>query len=233
MAKAATKIVEDAITEQVCAIEAPDMRVIEIPIEGTAALMMNRFSSKMKDKLLAEHVAGSAAKQKGKAKPAKDVMALFQNARYTCTPPGSRPWDGIPCSSIRNALVRCCSIVGFHMTAAKQSIFILAEGADDLEKLPLVKIISDPPEVDERIVRNANKQPDVRIRPRYNEWRMNIRVRYDASIFTAKDIVNLMMRAGIQNGLGEGRPFSKLSTGIDLGTFRVLEEGDKVVAIRQ
>ena len=152
---------------EVFAIEAPNMRVIEIAIKGTAALMINRFSSKMKDKMLADHVAGSAAKQKGRAKPAKDIKELFNNARYVCTPPGGKPWDGISCGALRNALVRTCSIVGFKMTSAKQSLFILADGEDDLEKSPLIRIITDEPaKVDERIVRNANGQPDVRIRPR-------------------------------------------------------------------
>ena len=49
-------------------------------------------------------------------------------------------------------------------------------------------------------------------------------MRYDADQFTAVDIANLMMRVGVQVGIGEGRPDSKTSTGMGWGTFEVINE---------
>ena len=218
--------------EQQFTIRPPDFRVLELEIIGTAPLMMNRFSQKMREKMLADHVAGSAQKGKVKGKPAKDVNELFNNARYV----SHEGWDGILCASLRNALIRTCSIVGFKMTSGKQSIFILPDGFDAKEGVPLVRIHGDvvqhkattnpTPILDDRIVRNANGQPDVRIRPRWDAWRLVVRVKYDADVFQAQDVVNLMSRAGVQNGLGEGRPFSKNGNGIDFGTFRIAEAAD-------
>lgn len=211
----------------IAAINPPDFRMVELEIIGTAPLMISRFSEKMKNKMLADHVAGSKQTSKNrKNNPAKNVEALFQAARYRSTD----GWDGILCASLRNALIRTCSIVGFKMTAGKQSLFIVADGFDASEGVPLVKIHGDEPVIDERITRNASGMPDVRIRPRWDTWRMVVRVKYDADVFTPQDVVNLMIRAGVQNGLGEGRPFSKNSNGIDFGTFRVAEQADMRVA---
>jgi hypothetical protein len=216
------------------AIRPPDFRIVEFELIGTAPLMISRFSEKMKTKMLADHIAGSGQTGKKKAKPAKDVEALFMNARYI----SGDGWDGILCAAIRNALIRTCSVVGYTMTSGRQSLFVLADGFDASEGVPLVRIYGTAkqqaagenpvPTMDERMVRNANGQPDVRIRPRWDNWRMIARVQYDADIFTAEDVTNLMSRAGVQNGLGEGRPFSKKSNGIDFGTFRILNEAEKV-----
>ena len=37
-----------------------------------------------------------------------------------------------------------------------------------------------------------------------------------------EDVANLIMRAGMQAGIGEGRPFSKESAGIGYGLFEVM-----------
>jgi hypothetical protein len=66
---------------------------------------------------------------------------------------------------------------------------------------------------------------DLRVRPMWREWRMKIRISYDADMFTLSDVANLLMRAGRQVGVGEGRPDSKRSVGQSWGTFTV-EQGE-------
>ena len=63
---------------------------------------------------------------------------------------------------------------------------------------------------------------DIRARPMYTRWASKLRVRYDADLFTANDVINLVMRVGLQVGIGEGRPDSKSSAGCGWGTFRVV-----------
>jgi hypothetical protein len=69
--------------------------------------------------------------------------------------------------------------------------------------------------------RNATGVVDVRARPMWRRWQLNVRIKYDSDQFTASDVVNLVARAGQQVGIGEGRPFSKSSNGIGFGTFEV------------
>jgi hypothetical protein len=55
----------------------------------------------------------------------------------------------------------------------------------------------------------------------YNPWSAKIKIRYDADQFTIADVTNLLARAGIQNGIGEGRPNSKNGPGMGWGTFEI------------
>jgi hypothetical protein len=55
----------------------------------------------------------------------------------------------------------------------------------------------------------------------WRNWKVDLKVQYDNSMFSKTDIANLVMRAGMQVGIGEGRPDSKKSTGMGWGTFRI------------
>jgi hypothetical protein len=56
----------------------------------------------------------------------------------------------------------------------------------------------------------------------YREWSAALRIRYDAGMLTADDIVNLISRVGLQVGVGEGRPDSKQSAGLGFGLFEIV-----------
>ncbi|MEJ5360186.1 MAG: hypothetical protein WHT06_16110, partial [Desulfobacterales bacterium] len=55
----------------------------------------------------------------------------------------------------------------------------------------------------------------------WREWGLKVRIRYDADQFSRDDVANLIARAGVQCGLGEGRPFSRMSNGMGYGTFEI------------
>jgi hypothetical protein len=50
-------------------------------------------------------------------------------------------------------------------------------------------------------------------------WEAKLRIRYDADQFSLSDVSNLLARAGMQVGVGEGRPDSKDSAGLGWGLF--------------
>jgi hypothetical protein len=56
----------------------------------------------------------------------------------------------------------------------------------------------------------------------YREWAATLRIRFDAGMLTANDVVNLIARVGLQVGIGEGRPDSKESAGLGYGLFEVV-----------
>jgi hypothetical protein len=66
---------------------------------------------------------------------------------------------------------------------------------------------------------------DIRIRPRFREWRCTVQVVFDNDQFSHTDIANLLARAGLQVGVGEGRPDSRNSAGMGWGIFTI--EGKK------
>lgn len=200
-------------------ISAPNFKTVELHIRGTAPYVQLAFGEKARNVMREKQAAGSTAK-KGKKREAKDFDAAFEEAQHR-----SRDgWCGIPAGALRNAMVAACSIVDFHMTKAKKAIFIEADGFDAAEGTPLVRISGEPRHV-EHCVRNATGVADIRVRAMFDEgWTAVVRVRFDADMFTAADVANLVMRAGLQVGIGEGRPSSKNSCGMGWGTFEVVND---------
>lgn len=221
----ATRIVEPpplvqvpSRSQEAVTIRAPDIRTLEVEIVGTAPLMINRFSAKAIEEMSAKQAAGTQS-NKGKARAAKDFDAVFENARHR----SEEGWDGFAAGGLRAALISACRLVGFKMTLAKLSVFVEADGFDKIDGTPLIRILGGEPERNIMHARNATGVVDIRHRPMWRDWRMLPRIRFDADQFTPTDVVNLLQRVGMQVGLGEGRPDSRQSTGLGLGTFRVVE----------
>lgn len=198
-------------------ITPPDIRTIQLQIEGTSPLVINKFSAKAKEIMMATQMAGSTAKSK-KAREAKDFEDLFNGARHV----SSDGWDGIHAASFRNAAISACRAAGFVMTKAKLAIFIEPDGFDADDMTPLVRITKGEPQMVVSPCRNASGVIDLRPRPTYFPWGADLRIKYDAGILTETDVVNLMARVGLQVGIGEGRPDSKQSAGVGNGLFNLV-----------
>lgn len=203
-------------------ISAPNMRIATFAIKGTAPLVIHRFSKKVKDSIIADMKLGSTSK-KGKKRQALDPQSNYEEARYR-SPDG---WDGFNASSLRCALISACRLVGYKMTLAKLSLFVIEDGRDkDEPEYGLIRIFGTP-----RMLESMGRLDNGSIcpihRPIFDEWSAKIRIRFDADQFSLKDVSNLLMRVGAQVGLGEGRPDSKNSAGMGWGTFEIVGEFEK------
>lgn len=202
----------------VVTIKPPNFDVATFRVTGIAPLVIHRFSAKTKAQMKQKMETGKAASNK-KNREAKATDDLYQEARYI----SDEGWDGFNASSIRAAMISACRLVGFKMTLAKLSVFVLADGTDALEpQIPLIRILGTPTK-QEDMARVETGQPYVTVRAAYHDWKAVIRIRYDADQFTLQDVSNLMARVGLQVGIGEGRPDSKNSAGMGWGMF-TLEE---------
>lgn len=208
-------------TESV-SITPPNIKTAVFNIEGTAPLVIHRFSAKAKQGMMDKMAEGSTAK-KGKKREPCDFEALYHASRYI-SPQG---WDGFNVSSVRCAVISACRLVGFKMTLAKLSLFVISDGQDKLEpEYGLIRIYGKPRRL-ESIARVETGSCYVTIRACYDEWKAKIQIRFDADQFTIKDVSNLLARVGEQVGIGEGRPDSKNSAGMGWGTFRITNEPDE------
>jgi hypothetical protein len=198
-------------------IEPPKFSVVSVPIVGMegSALVVNRFSDKAREQMAATQKLGSLG-QKRRTKAPKDFDAAYEGAKHVST----AGWDGVAAAAFRHAMIGACRLVGFKMTIAKLSIFIEPDGISRGDGLPLVRI-EGTPEPFEMPVRNATGVADIRIRPRWHRWSANVRIRFDSEQFRDDEIVNLLMRAGMQCGICEGRPSSTMSNGLDWGLFEI------------
>jgi hypothetical protein len=198
-------------------IRPPNFQRAVFEIQGTAPLVIHRFSAKTKQQMKEKMETGKAASSK-KNREAKATDDLYQEARYI-----SRDgWDGFHAAAIRNAAISVCRLVGFKMTLAKLSIFVEADGWDAAEpQIPLIKIEGKPVK-QEDMARVETGQPYVTVRAAYHNWKAKIKIRWDADQFTLDDVTNLLLRVGMQAGICEGRPDSKNSAGMGWGTFELL-----------
>ena len=203
-------------------ISPPNFKVGVFTIRGTSMLVQNKFSAKAKEQIRITQEAGQAGK-KGKKKEGKDFKSLFEGAKHKSV----EGWCGIPAPAVRNAMVSACKICGFKMTRAKLSVFAEADGFDVDDGIPLIKITKGKPipfdinKLD--TVRNKTGVIDLRARPKWEPgWEAVIKIRFDADQFTLEDVTNLLIRVGLQVGIGEGRPDSKDSCGMGWGLFEVI-----------
>jgi len=202
------------VQEQRLVIKPPRFNTLAIEIEGTAPYMQCRFSAKAIELMKEKMQAGGTARSK-KERKARDFDEDYYYAQHI----SDDGWNGIPAAAFRNACIDACRMAGFKMTHAKMSVFVEADGYDQVEGAPLVQI-NGKMERTEGAVR-VQQTTDIRVRPMWRKWGTTLRIRYDEDQFTAQDVVNLLARAGKQVGIGEGRPFSKSSNGMGYGLFKI------------
>jgi hypothetical protein len=196
-------------------VRAPNMQVLELCIVGDAPYVQHKFSAKALEQMMATQAAGGTARSKRKRDP-KDFDQVCKDATHW----SRQGWVGIPASAFRNAMISACRLVGFKMTLAKLAVFIKADGYDKHDGTPLVRIYGQSRRHD-RAARNDNGSVDIRSRPMWESGMAKVCVRFDGDTFTATDISNLMMRVGLQVGIGEGRADSKNSAGIGWGSYEL------------
>jgi hypothetical protein len=199
------------------AITPPNFQHLAINLRGTTPLVINRFSAKAMETIRRTQEAGSTARSR-KARESKDFDALFEGAKHV----SDDGWEGIHAAAFRNGAISACRACGFKMTHAKLAFMVMQDGFDRVDGAPLVRLTEGAAEQWVAPVRNKTGVIDLRCRPMYREWAATLRIRYDAGMLTADDVVNLIARVGLQVGIGEGRPDSKESAGLGYGLFEIV-----------
>ena len=212
---------EKPIETKAIEIKAPRFQIVELDIQGTAPLVIHKFSAKAREQIIATQKAGSQAKGK-RAREPKNFDEVYMGAFHV----SKDGWYGVPAGAFRNGMISACRTVGYKMTHAKLAVFVLADGIEGDDGTPLVRIEGEPKK-HTTYARNDNGSVDIRVRPMWETWSMKVRIRFDADMFSAEDVANLMMRVGMQGGIGEGRPDSKNSAGMGWGTFEIVNKQEK------
>ena len=226
MAKAVVK--EKEVAEKKAAVKKSGIpplnsQIAAFEIRGTAPYVQHKFSQKVKAKMMEKHREGSKVAGKKTAKEPRDFEADFKAATYR----GPKGETGIPAPAFRSAMIDVCRAVGFKMTVAKQAIFVEPDVFDPDEMTPLVLIKGKKGEPTMMVtpLPNDNGATDLRARPKWEPgWTAKVRIKYDGDIFTKEEVRALLERAGVQCGIGEGRPYSRQSFGCGWGTFEIVDK---------
>lgn len=206
----------------VLTVTPPSIRAIKVRLVGTSPLMQARFSQKAM-KAMSDVMTGEKKKGTRGAREAKNFEEDYKEAMHM----SSDDWVGFPAGGLRAALISSCRLVGFVMTRAKLSVFVLAEGYDRVDNQALIRIHGKP-EMNIAPVRNANGAFDLRARPIWREWYVEPIISFDEDQFSTADVLNLLSRVGLQIGLGEGRHDSRNSSGMGYGCFKVEGSAEEV-----
>ena len=180
-------------------IEQPEVNFVALEIKGTAPLIQNCFSQKSMEQMLRKHMGLSVPKE---AKKPREVVeaAMTRNVEdKICIPP----------TAFKKAMLEAANqIKSLKKTHLRTSIFI--EG----QSVPIT-FANWRPRLDIVKTSGMNRQPDVRFRPEFQEWKARMVIEFSDTLSMAT-VVDLLHRAG-RVGVGEWRP-QKDGT---FGTFRV------------
>ena len=198
-------------------IPPPNLGHAEFSLRGTSPYVQHKFSEKARRQMLDAQIEGSRAKGK-KKRESRDIEAEYKAAMHL-TEDGR---TGIPANAFRNCMISACRLVGVVMTRAKLSIFAEADAFDADDDTPLVYFTKGEPQLHESAVRLATGVASIAIRPIWREWECDLRVTFDNDQFDVNSVANLLARAGLQVGVGEGRHDSKRSTGMGWGQFVIV-----------
>lgn len=182
-----------------------------VPIVGTSPLIVNRWSEKARNMMLAKQQTSARAK-----KEPKSPEALYEASKYRL----HDGRDGFPVTAFKAAIVHAGRLFdGVTQVALKQMILVLGDGIDDrgdeLAALSYGEVL-----MREDTPRNANGVADLRYRAQYNQWSTSFRVRTIKGQFDEGSILALCDAAGV-GGVGEWRPTSPKSATGTFGTFEV------------
>lgn len=185
---------------------------IDVPIVGTAPLIVHRFGEKQKRAML------DSMQGRKSPKEAKDPAAEYEAAFYY-TSDGEY---GFPVLAFKSATIGAARFYGksVTMTALKQFLFVIGQpGTDGTFLVP----IEGSPVMREDVVRVGRGGSDLRYRPMFPEWRTTVRFSYVPAVLTRNSLLSLIDAGGMGVGVGEWRPEKD---GL-FGTYRV--DPDRVV----
>lgn len=173
-------------------VKIPQLKIktVKVRIVGTSPLITHAWGEKAKRQMREKQ-----QKQAKMAKEAKDPVADFESAKYK----DAKGRDCIPSVALKNAMVTAATLVEIHKTKTRMGVFV--DG--DLLPLKFAKCV-----MREDMVRVGGmaKTADIRYRPEYQEWSIDVSIQYNSHVFTVEQVVNLLRVAGFSVGLCEWRP---------------------------
>jgi hypothetical protein len=185
--------------QETTVIELPKMDIqrMAIRLVGDSPLICHAWSSKAKKEMLDKQM-----KRAKTAKEAKDPVRDYEESLYRM-PDGNG--YGFPAVAFKSAAVDACShIDGITKVVARGAFHIVGD---------MVKLEGEP-QMREDMVRIGMGTADIRYRGEFPTWACEFVVRFNASVISAEQIVNLFNTAGFAIGVGEWRPQKEGSFGM-------------------
>lgn len=197
-------------------VEMPPMARLTVLIEGISPLVVHRFSDKAAKAIKDKHTGGKKVRSLEARIPKDEYEEAFH---YLVN---GKP--GFPASGLKGCIKTACADVdGIAMTQAKRLLWVPGQDAKTAGSGLLLEIKKTKPRMREDMVRQPPRTGTFvpRWRPEFPVgWQIEVPIVIkDTNVLSPDSVVNLLARAGMQVGLGEGRP--EKDGAMDFGMFRV------------
>lgn len=225
-------------TELKVQIPAPDIRQMKVKIVGMpfSSLIFHKWSEKAKREMLEKQM-----KKAQKGRETRNPEAEYKASFYY----DAENFVAFPALCIKQAMIGAArNVEGLAMTLVRGAVFVVGD-VDGLipvlVKGKKIKISSTPkkypedeapenvyaydPKLGENVqmrqdmVRVGMGSADLRFRGQVKNWSMDFIVKYNAGVFSAEQVLNLLQIAGFSQGIGEWRP----EKSGDFGTFEIAQ----------
>lgn len=176
--------------KEVVTLHQLNLQTIFLKLRGLSPLIVHKFNEKTIRQIEEKQQGSGKAKSKASRKP-KDE---FDGARYKF----DKKNDGFPASGFKKCAVRGGTFMGLKMTDSRGAFHVIG----DLVKIKCAK----GPKMRTDMVRIGMGTSDVRYRPEYSKWTVELEIRYNANVISPEQIVNMFNTGGFSTGVGEWRP---------------------------
>lgn len=179
---------QKATAETVIDIPPIEVKTYVLRIVGTSPLIVHAWSAKAKQEMLDKQM-GKARSKKEPKNPQQDYEGAFYRL------PNGKP--GFPTIAFKAAAVNAArQVEGLKMTFLRGAFHTVGE---------LVEIEGEPRRRED-MVRVGMGTADIRYRPEFTEWAVNLKVRLNTRSMTLEQLIHLFRVAGFSAGVGEWRP---------------------------
>ena len=167
---------------------------IIVEIQGSSPLIVHQFGAKAV-KAMEEYQAGTSKKDRTRY-PEQESEDCF----HKFPEPFSKLY-GFPAMGFKLAMVRAGKMLKYKMTDLRQVLFV----QPDPRSGELVEIKGEPTLRTDR-VNVGNGQLDIRYRPEFKKWSTILNIEFNDNVLKADSVLQLLMAAGQNVGVGDWRP---------------------------
>lgn len=178
---------------------------VKLRIVGTSPIIQHKWSEKALREIREKH-----AGKKTKSREIRNPEAEGQAAMYV-TDKGK---PGIPAMALKTSIINAAhKDIGIEKTLVRKALFLRV--SDGNMVVPFAEC--SEPYIREDYVRVGQGSTDLRYRPQFDRWAVDIEFELDAELLQLDDLLNLVDRAGFGVGICEWRP----EKGGEFGRFQV------------
>jgi hypothetical protein len=168
--------------------------IMRFTIKGTSPLITHNWDEKAKEMMRQKQQEGKKTKGREKRDPQAECLA----AAYR-TSDGK---IGIPGLALKTAIITAAhKDIGIEKTLVRKALFLRTNEANKV-----IPMDAGEPTMREDMVRVGMGSADLRYRPMWEEWSVDVEFEVDLDLLQEKDVVNLVNRAGFGVGICEWRP---------------------------